>query len=234
MQRSIKKSNKMNVRGIKLLRELRLPSPDKEVIGTFEEISILDLDWLYQAAPCDVTLVGFDARLPINLPSVLETDVRLYKIKRPNYQAVLMELSKQLSLKGIPENDQRFMAHQTYSPDEISASGKMVLSSEDGFGSLAVDVLGELRRHHTDFHPEARYQCPVVGGRIFRSQGSLEGKTELLGPPTIARMIKDIYRIPGSPQLDFEITKNGSVFYHDASLTDKRATAVGESFLMAA
>jgi len=223
----------MNVRGIKFLRALGLPGPNKERIGTQEEISRLNLDWLYFGAPCDITLVGFDARLPINSPSVLETDVRDYNIQRRHYQRTLKELSLELSKKGVPEDVQRFMAHPTYTSQQIVSCGKMFFSDDTELGKLVIDARSSLRKHHRDFDPEATYLCPVVGGRIFRSQAKLTGLVDLLDHVRVSIMVRDIYRIPGSPQLDFEVQSDGSIFYHDLNLNDSRAYDIGSEILAA-
>ena len=74
----------MNIRGIKLLRSLDLPAPRKEVI--VNDLSVVDLEHLYDGAEKGATILLFDHSELIHQNPLFEKNVRKYQISKEKYQ----------------------------------------------------------------------------------------------------------------------------------------------------
>jgi len=211
----------MNIKGIELLRELGLPGPKKELIST--DLSKIDLDRLYDNPKRGATLLAFDYTESINQNPIFEKNVRKYDIQKEKYFDVLDELTDTLSKKGVSRKDMVFLTHETYLSEDISFSGRIAINSdENGFGSLMIDAVESLRKANTDFNPGFTYECPIIGGRIWRLEEKIEVDKFILPPEIRANLIRDTYRIPSNPNIDFEAySDTGQLFYHDMFLAYK-------------
>ena len=202
----------MNIKGIKLIREFGLEGPKKEIIT--KDISEIDLDWLYDGAIKDATILIFDYNEPINQNPLLEKNVRKYKIKKEEYYQILNNLVEELLQKGVKKEDMIFLTHQTYTPEEISYSGR-----------VAIDGVESLRQANSDFSATFIYKCPILNGRLFRSEEKIIQQGFHLPEELLERLIQDIlflHKEHRNPCIDFEVyKKEGQLFYHDAFLSHK-------------
>lgn len=208
----------MNFRGIKLLRELGLPGPKKELL--FRELAEVDLDELYQGAKRDVTIMVFDYSEPIDQNPLLEKNVRRYQIKREEYSKVFRELTDEILERGVKEENLAYMTHQTYLPEDISFSGRVaILVEKNGSRSFVIDAVESLRERDTDFTPTFIYRCPIIDGKPDPTKAETIRKEIDFPEKHIGQMIKDVLKIPGIPYVDFEVFIAGDVlFYHDLFL----------------
>lgn len=212
----------MNIRGIELMRSLGLPGPRKEVI--FRDISKIDLDYLYEDATRDVTIVAFDYSEPIFQNPLFEKNVRKYEVPKEEYFKTLESLSDELLSKGVNKDNLIFLTHQTYLHPDIAYSGRAAVDiNENGFGSVMVDAIESLRKANSDFDVSFVYTCPVIGGRVFRSHGEVLKKDIDFPQDKLNIIIKNLFVIPDNPVLDFEVYRdNNQLFYHDMFLASKR------------
>ncbi len=174
----------MNVNGIGLLRALRLPAPRVESISA--DLTDVDLDRLFGGADRGVTIVAMDSTEPIDQIPLFEKDVRRYRIKRDEYFDVRDQLILQLEGRGVAIEDMRFLTHQTYTPDDISFSGRvMAVKDKYGFGRVVVESVESLRKGHADFDPQFIYRCPIVSDQVRRSENQVMRDRFDLPPPTL-------------------------------------------------
>ena len=218
----------MNIRGIEFLRRLKLPVPRKEIIS--RDLSKIDLEELYLGAQRGATIIAFDYSEKINQNLIFEKNVREYKIKKKEYFLVLENLIEKLSKEGVEKQNMIFLTHQTYVPQEISLSRRISLDiNEESSGRIIIEIIKSLRKANSNFNPDFVYQCPIIGGRVFRSEGQINRKNLEIRQNLISRLISDLSKIPGNPYADFEVySDTGELFYHDLFLNLKKCNL--ESF----
>lgn len=211
----------MNVKGIELLRNLKLPSPKKEIIT--KDLSDVDLENLYDGAIRGATILVFDSNEPINQNPLLEKNVRKYKIEKENYFKILNNLIEELIKKGVKKEDMIFLTHQTYTPEDIIYSGRVAIHlDEEGNGDLMIDGVESLRQANTDFSATFIYRCPILRERIFRSDQEIIQRDFNFPEELLEKLIGDVLDVHKNytnPCMDFEIySECGSLFYHDMFL----------------
>jgi hypothetical protein len=205
----------MNIRGIELLRAMRLPGPLVETIST--DLTKVDLNRLYDGSKRGATIVAMDYTEPVVQNPLLEKNARKYRIERGEYFDVWTQLIQKLEGEGVDRKDMGFLTHQTYTPDDISFSGR-VASSKDpwGFGRVLVEAVKSLRKGKRDFQPQFIYRCPIVGDQIRRSEAEIMKERITLDPQLVKKLVRDVSRIPGNAHVDFEVyADTGRLFYHD-------------------
>ena len=101
----------MNIRGIELLRELKLTGPRKELIT--KNPKEVDLDWLFEGAERGVTIMVFDRNEPIDQNPLYEKNVSKYHVKKEEYLDVLERLTEELESKGVKRSDMSVCTHQS-------------------------------------------------------------------------------------------------------------------------
>jgi hypothetical protein len=207
----------MNIRGIELLRYLKLPGPKKEIIT--RDITSVNLDYLYKGAKRGATVAVFNYQENIDQNPLLEKNIQQYEINKESYFSTAEDLENKLLKQGTKKQDLVFLTHQTYLSEDISYSGRIAINMNNGFGLLMIDAVESLREANTDFNSRFRYQCPIIGGRMFYSREEIILKSFNLPSVIIKNLIRDISLIPGNPHVDFEVyADDGSIFYHDMFL----------------
>ncbi len=208
----------MNIRGIEFLRKLNLPAPKGEMIS--RDSNEFDLVELYKGAEKGATILVFDYTEPINQNPLLEKNVRQYKIVQDDYSKTLDSLIGVLAKKGVDRRNMKILTHQTYTSEDIVCSGRVALEMDSGGqGLFMIEAIESLRLGSSDFEPSFVYLAPVSGGRMSLSLGSVLRGKWILPEKLFRRLIKDIYRIPGNPHMDFEVySDTGNLFYHDLFL----------------
>ncbi len=208
----------MNFRGIELMRSMGLPAPRKEkIVRGFADI---DLDELYEDADLDATILVFDQTEKINQYPFLEKGVRKYNVPREEFVEKFSHLLHKLSQKGVSSKDLVAVIHQSYSQQNIEYSGRAATQVDNnGLGWLAVEAVEGLRKGKKEFTPNFVYEAPIRGGRLLRSQGKLVESDFIFPQDYLDKIVADIYRIPGNPNIDFEVyLSDGQLFYHDMFL----------------
>jgi hypothetical protein len=116
-----------------------------------------------------------------------------------------------------------FLTHQTYTPEDISFSGRVAVDIHSSdTGTLLIDAVQSLRKANTDFQPTYLYRCPIRGGKPFHGEEKVEIEGFTLPLEIRSKVIRDVYRIPGNPNIDFEVYANtNQLFYHDMFLAHK-------------
>ncbi|MBD3259529.1 hypothetical protein GF371_02750 [Candidatus Woesearchaeota archaeon] len=202
------------------MRELRLPGPRKEIIS--DNLANIDLDDLFDGADKGATILVFDYSERINQVPLFEKDVRRYRINKDEYFDVLDELVTGLERKHVKRENMVFLTHQTYTAEDIAYSGRAAIHVEYGFGFLIIEAVASLRKGSSEFNPDFAYRCPVYSDRIFRSRGEFWKRDIELPNTLVSKIIRDIYRISGNPNIDFEVyADNNQLFYHDMFLAYK-------------
>ncbi|MGV8169397.1 MAG: hypothetical protein ACP5N3_05050 [Candidatus Nanoarchaeia archaeon] len=208
----------MNIRGIELLRRIGLPGPKKELV--FSNEKEVDLDYLYTDCLRGTTIIVFDSAEPINQNPLYEKDVRKYKIERKDYFTVFKELVAKMQEKGVRRENMLFLTHQTYTSDDIIYSGRITVHIDNnGFGLIKIDAFQGLRKGQSTIDPDYIYSCKVVGTRIIKSSEKVYKSDFNFPGELLSRIIRDVRKISGNPNIDFEVYKeNGALFYHDMFL----------------
>jgi hypothetical protein len=205
----------MNVRGIQLLLDNGFPAPRKEQI--VQDPSEVDMDDLFDGAEKGVTIMIFDRSEPIDQNPLYEKNIHKYGLSREEYLDAWQELNQAMLDKGIKQEDIWVVTHQSYFPDTIAFSGRVALHiDENGEGFFAVDAVESLRKCNTDFNPSFTFVCPVKQGKLIREEEKYYKKEIDFPQDLLERMMVDIFKLKGSPYIDFSTYKdNGDLFYHD-------------------
>jgi hypothetical protein len=211
----------MNVKGIELLRKLKLAGPKKELV--FTNLKEVNLSELYKDAKHGATIMTFDYDEPINQNALYEKSVRKYEIKKENYVKEFNLLIKELEKKNVLRKNMKFVTHQTYLPEDIAFSGRVsIVKDKDGFGLIHIEAVNSLRKGRTNFTPTFIYQCKIVAGRLLLSQEHIIKKEFVLPASTVKKILDDVYKISGNPNVDFAAyADNNQIFYHDLFLDNK-------------
>jgi len=211
----------MNIQGIKLLRELGLPSPEKEYIT--KNISDINLEQLYKDAHYDITIIACDETEKVNQSPFLEKNARKYKIKKEDFDETLKELTQQLIKLGVDKRNILYIIHQTYTPSTIIYSGRVIIyTDKNENGNLIIDTIDSLREADQDFNPTFSYICPIRANKILRSEEKISKEKLNLPNHIVEQIIADILKVckeHKNPHIDFEVySHNGKLFYHDMFL----------------
>ncbi|MBW3003258.1 hypothetical protein KY328_00925 [Candidatus Woesearchaeota archaeon] len=205
----------MNLKGILYLRELGLPGPDHAVF--FRNLSELDLEDLYRDSD-KAALIVFDSTEPLLQLPGYEKDEHAYPILIPDFANILDEKLEKMLKKGVNREDVVFYAHHAYGDEDISYSGRIsILEKGEPKRFLLIDAVDRLREANTDFdatfvlHGTLPHECR----RASRSDEFI-AKNGFAFPRSLQdKLVYDISRIPGSPNVDFEVYNDGRLFYHD-------------------
>jgi len=170
---------------------------------------------MYKDAIRGATILVGDFTEPLNQNPLLEKNSRKYCIPRQDYISTAEQLIEELAKKGVERENMAFLTHQSYAPEDISYSGRVSVTGN----SLIIDAAESLRLHNSDFDSGFVFKCPINGGKPYRSRGSIIKRTFDFPKNLIGKIILDAYKIPGQPNLDFEVyADTGKLFYHDAFL----------------
>ena len=213
----------MNFQGIQLLRMYGLPGPRKEKI--VRDISEVDLDYLYDGADENISIVAFDKTIPIDQLPLWERDVHKYGIKREDIHTAFHEVIEKLHKKKVYSRDNmRFLFNQTYSKKSILYSGRASKMIDwYGGGTFSIDMISSQRTANTDYDADFIWSCPLFGDIPILHEVKID-KAEI-NPPKyiISRLIQDVRKIEGPAFVDFEVYKDtGTVFYHDMCMQYER------------
>ena len=112
----------------------------------------------------------------------------------------------------------KFLVHETYTHEDIKYSGRVAVHKEkDGSGLLMIDAVESLRRAETEFSSSFIYVIPFNCDKLCSSQAKIFAN-EFDFPKRYIKQLKKVAKIPGNPNVDFEIYNDGTLFFHDMFL----------------
>lgn len=207
----------MNLKGFLYLRSFGFPVPMlSEVFRKPDE-----LNWnliLKDGYETRFMLIGFDDRGSIYDHPYKNRDTKIKSVSYNLFFSKWIELSSILTNKGISSVNQIFYLGKQFSRENLKFSGMIRKEIDDNwFGDIVVDIVSGDRSPGVDWLPDYSLFLPLIAGRPSWSKAQVQyNNTKInLSRRFIARLVRDIRKIPFNAHLDFEVLDDGNLVYHD-------------------
>ncbi|WP_420640512.1 hypothetical protein [Candidatus Leptofilum sp.] len=210
----------MNIKGFLYLKSSGYPVP--KLSEVFRKPNELNWDLILgDEYETRFLLVGFDDRGSIYDHPYKNRDTKIKSVSYDLFYSKWLELSSILTSRGIDPINQIFFLGKQFSQQNLKFSGMIKKEIDDNwFGEIVVDIKSGDRPPGVDWLPDYSLVLPIIAGRPSWSKEQVQNNNAItyLKRRFIARLVRDIRKIPFNAQLDFEVLADNDLVYHDMFL----------------
>lgn len=195
----------MNIKGIQTLSEYNLPvMSNMKIFRNLNEVSDSHMS-VYGDEPRWI-LRGFNSEGDISdSPYDLSEERVLGGFSRKDLGDKFKEINLRFDKMGVSEINRIYLVCEFFKDDDVEFCGHALRTD-----NVYVDILDGVRPSRTDWTPDYRATVPIIGGRTTFSKAKIEGHKD-----SVARITRDLMKIPEQAYVDFTKLKDGHFFYHD-------------------
>jgi len=196
----------MNIQGIRLLKEKKLP----EGLFIFRELSEITEDFLKDFGDeKELFFIGVDNRDTITTNPYQVCRCRVLNFSKFEIKDSFNKIGLEMDKEGIPAEHRIFITGRMFTEENVIIQGH-VYRNED---FVLIEFIEGMRPHRKELKPEFSFKIPIINGRC--SFGSLVGENH-------GELIRQLCQhslcfYEGNPYLDFVVMSDGKLLYHDLS-----------------
>jgi hypothetical protein len=197
----------MNIKGLEHLIIYGLPVMRN--LALFRELDELTVEYKNSLGSLPLwAMIGFDyANTSIDdNPYFLRESKAVRCFTNNEFEMAFDRINSELEGQGVPKGNRIYLACEVFTDDTVLFSGQAMLSQEKIF----IDIFEGNRPSKVTWVPDYSFTIPVIGARAsFSELSSGHYKHH------IARIVRDILKLPENPHVDFSRLRDGYFFYHD-------------------